>query len=288
MMARCLFCTMINMLICQQMFSQDLHTQKQQVISALEQAYDLDQGTRKAFNTCVSDSGMKHPDCVLKRQALVRQDSINQQTVAQVLDRYGWPTEELISEKASKAIFYVIQHAPLAFQLKYAGLVDSAFHRKAIIPLEYAFFVDRLRTRQGMAQLYGTQHEMDNLGNRYLYPVQNWYEVNNLREQYGIPPLDLAATPEYHQYPKVFQSDTVVLIGHIYKGANTPVPNAAVVMDSVVLGQSDKNGFFILCVPKKKDESLSVTIRPDAGKPEGIRQTIRGSKEFYHLYVQFK
>ncbi|RPE08156.1 hypothetical protein EGT74_13895 [Chitinophaga lutea] len=270
------------------MFSQDFKAHKKQVIQELEQAFDLDQGTRKEFNDCVSASGMKHPECVRKRLAMVRQDSINQQIVSKVLDRYGWPPAGQITEKAGKAIFYVIQHAPLAFQLKYAGLVDTAFKRKAIIPLEYAFFIDRLRTKQGMAQLYGTQHEMDNLGNRYLYPVKNWYEVNTLRQQYGIPPLDLNETPEYRQYPKVFQNDTVVLIGHIYKDANTPIPDAAVVMDSVVLGKSNDSGFFIVCIPKKKDEDVFITIRPDADKPEGVRQAIRGSKEFYHIYVQFK
>lgn len=279
---------LLHLLICEAMYSQDFASQKKEIIAQLENAYNSDQGTRQAFNSCVSKNTGGSQECLEKRLALIKQDSINQEIVSKIIDKYGWLPVESISEKANSAYFYVIQHGSLEFQLKYAKQVDNAFGRKAISPLEYVLFVDRLKSKQGKAQIYGTQAETDNLGNEYLYPIKNWYEVNSLRKKFGIDPIDFSKTPEYTQYPKVLNSDSVVLIGHIYREGGSPVSNAIVLKDSAIIGRSNDKGFFIINIKKGVDEDVHISILPDINSSKMIKQIIRGSKDFYNIYVQFK
>jgi hypothetical protein len=278
----------LHLLIYENIFSQDFESQKNIIIAQLENAYNLDQSTRQAYNSCVSTFTGGSQECLEKRHSLIRQDSINQEVVSKILDKYGWLPVESISEKANNAFFYVIQHGSLEFQLKYAKMVDNAFDRKAITPLEYILFVDRLKSKQGKAQIYGTQAETDNLGNQYLYPIKNWYEVNPLRKVFGIDPIDLSKTPEYNQYPKILNNDSVVLIGHIFREGGIPFSNAVVFRDSTIIGRSNDKGFFIINIKKGVDEDVHISISPDDNGFKKIKQIIRGSKDFYNIYVQFK
>lgn len=222
---------------------QDFNLHKNQIVAQLEKTYDLDQSTRNAYNSCVAKYGTV-TQCLAQRSDLVKQDSINQVVVASILDRYGWLPVGTISEKANQAFFYVIQHGSLEFQKKYADSVKNAFTRKEILPIEYMFFVDRLNTKQGKGQIYGTQSETDNLGNQFLYPIQNWNDVNVLRAHMGIDSIALSETPEYFVYPKILKRDSAVLIGHIYKKGNIPVVNAVVMKGDEIIGRSNDKGYY--------------------------------------------
>ncbi|RYG11019.1 MAG: carboxypeptidase regulatory-like domain-containing protein [Chitinophagaceae bacterium] len=221
--------------------------------------------------------------CKIERTAMNTQDSLNQQVVAEILDKYGWLSKKQISAKANNAFFYVIQHAPLAYQAKYAKLIDVAFKNKEISNAEYAFFVDRFKSKQGMAQIYGTQAEGDNLGNSYLYPIKNWHTVNKSRAQLKLPPLDLAKTPEYIRYPKVLEGDSIVLIGHVFDKTNQPIANAQVYLDNLILGQSNEKGLFIIGM-KRPAEGSKITVK---AKDKNNTTSIKGLKDFYNIYMQF-
>lgn len=271
------------------MYSQGFEQERMTIIARLEKAFDLDQQTRSVYNTCVTGSvSASGEECNEKRKAMMRQDSINQEIVGGILDKYGWLPVDRITEKANKAFFYVIQHGGMEYQLKYAEEVEKAFKRKAITPLEYAFFVDRLHARQGKAQIYGTQAETDNLGNSYMYPLKDRERVNEWREGLGIPRLDPVQEPEYDLYPKTMEGDSVVVFGHIFREGNIPVAGAVVWKGSSIIGRSNEKGFFILTLPKKAGEEVHLAVSPDTGSAKRVEQVLKGTKDFYNIYIQFK
>lgn len=264
-------------------FSQDFKKEKKKIIADLENAFRSDQKVRAEFNACVAASGSKNEACQEKRKILEKQDSVNRQVVSKVLDQYGWLSKKQISKDANKAFFYVIQHAPLQFQSKYANLIDTAFKTGQINAVEYAFFVDRFRSKQGLSQYYGTQAETDNLGNNYLYPVKNWDTINTIRANLKLPPLDFSQIPEYGLYPKTMNGDTIVLIGHMFDKTNAPIPNAIVSLDSKILGQSNDKGLFIISL-KRPTEGAKILVQ---AKGKQNTSTIKGPKDFYSIYMQF-
>ena len=264
-------------------FSQNFRKEKQRIIEVLEKAYESDQKVRQEFNTCISTKGSRDEECKIKRKELGIQDSINQKIVGEILDQYGWLSPKKTSEKANRAFFYVIQHAPLEFQSKYAILIDKAFKNGEINSTEYAFFVDRYRSKQGKAQLYGTQAETDNLGNSYLYPLENWRMVNSLRKGLNLPALDFSQIPEHNLYPLIINGDTITLIGHIFDKSNNPISDAIVSIDSKTIGHSNDKGFFIINL-KRPTETAKIIVQV---KDKWNTAIIKGQKDFYNIYMQF-
>nr|WP_068891099.1 DUF6624 domain-containing protein [Pedobacter panaciterrae] len=263
--------------------------ERKKIISELENAFDLDQKTRKNYNQCASEHGANSMDCNEFRKALVIQDSLNQKVVFKVIDQYGWLPVKQISAKANKAFFYVLQHAQLQAQSRYANLVDIAFKRKEITNVEYAYFVDRLRSKQGRAQIYGTQQVTDNLGNNYLYPVEDWHLADSLRKQIGAAPLQeflKTDNAKYYNSPKPNFKNHAVLIGHIWDINNKGIEKVSILIDSTEIGQTDANGFFILEVNKEKGKSITVTLKKEGLKQ--IKYPIKGDQDFYDIYAQLR
>lgn len=263
--------------------------ERKKIVSELERSYDLDQSTRKKYNQCASEHGAYSATCKIHEKAMVLQDSINQEVVFNILDQYGWLPVKHISVKAGKAFFYVVQHAQLQAQSKYAGKIDSAFDRKEITPVEYAYFVDRLRSKQGRAQLYGTQAATDNLGNSYLYPVENWQLADSLRKKIGAPPLKEFLKTDgarYYDSPRPDFQNNALLIGHIWDANNKGIDKVNVLIGDEVIGQSDENGFFMLQVNKEKSKSITVVLQKEGLK--SIRYPIKGEQDFYEIYAQLR
>lgn len=145
--------------------------------------------------------------------------------------------------------------------------------------IEYAFFVDRFRAKQGIAQLYSTQRETDNLGNNYLYPLKNWNSVNTIRADLQLPPLDFSEIPEYVLYSKIITGDSIILIGHIFNKTSAPVSNGIVSLDAKILGQSNDLGFFKISL-KRPTEGARILIQV---KDKKNTAAIKGLKDFYHI-----
>jgi hypothetical protein len=259
------------------------------IVSKLEKAFDLDQRTRSEFEQCYSKNGSNDVVCEPYRKKIETQDSVNQQVVFGILDKYGWLQQKEISEKANKAFFYVIQHSSLAAQSKYAALIDTAYKQKEITSTEYAYFVDRLRIKQGKVQIYGTQSATDNLGNKYMYPIGDLHLADSLRKFIGAPPVaEFIRSNEFKFYnaPKTDFSKRAIIIGHIWDTHNKAVDNLQVFVGPKLIGQSDKNGFFILEIDKLKGKDITITLQKVDFK--SINYPIKGGQDFYEVYAQIR
>lgn len=259
---------------------------RKNVNAVLERVFDGDQSVRgKAATT-----GTHLKEYQQSADEQHKQDSIDQKTVFYILDKYGWLPEKEISSKASRGIFYVIQHAGLDAQIKYQDLVIQAFRKKQIGDYEYAIFIDRIKMFEGKNQLYGTQLGMDNIGNLFLYPVEDPTKLDSIRALAGLEPFEKYAGENkvrYYNFPPKKNSSDVLLIGHTWDADNKGVKDIAVIADSKIVGKSDENGFFYIYVAKPKDKGITILLKQEATAKQ-YTYTLQEGKDFYEIRRQFK
>ncbi len=116
-------------------------------------------------------------------------DLVNEQKIADLLDKYGWLDGSRVGDMASVQ-FIVLQHAPLETQLKYRELLREGVERGDIAAAQYAMFEDRIAVRSGEKQRYGTQILFDAEGNPYVAPCVDEGQLEKWRSEVGLPPMN--------------------------------------------------------------------------------------------------
>lgn len=102
----------------------------------------------------------------------------------------GWPTVSMVGEKGTSALFYVLKNfTTFETQAKLITVISAAIARQEV-PLteDYASFLDRLRLRFGLKQLFGTQVYEKN-GFLVMAPIQSSEQIDAWRKKYKMPPL---------------------------------------------------------------------------------------------------
>ena len=86
-----------------------------------------------------------------------RNDLSDLRRIDQVMRQYGYPGKSLVGTPANEAVFYVVQHAPLATINQYLPLIKQAAEKGELPFRLYAMMLDRQLMYQGHEQVYGTQ-----------------------------------------------------------------------------------------------------------------------------------
>ena len=165
-------------------------TAAQNLDSLLRNVRESDQSARLAMIE-LTRSDQLDIDAVLAAQAKIEEvDSTNQVIVARLLDS-GWP--QGLSEEANNAIWLVIDHAPIDYQLRYMPLIKEQVATGAISKSDYATLFDRVCMRQGAPQRYGTQtvqrRSTESNAPIYIWPIENPRKLNRLRRAMGLSPI---------------------------------------------------------------------------------------------------
>lgn len=170
--------------------SQDLSSAENTSIPAdslrtvLEEMHDRDQGIRKEL----MESRNKPEEMYSIIERMNTTDSLNQEQVKIILEKYGWLGISSVGEKASGAIFYVVQHAPVEFMEEYYPQLEELVSRRDASKQHAAMMQDRILMYNNQKQLYGTQ--ASNLVREdetmVMWPVEDPGNVNTRREEVGI------------------------------------------------------------------------------------------------------
>jgi hypothetical protein len=127
------------------------------------------------------------------RQAVERQnalDSKNRQRLDEIVKEYGWPKRSVFGEEASGVAFLIVQYAELDFQKKYLPLIKEAAGQKEARQSDLAMLEDRILTREGRKQIYGTQLRLNQTTQLMeLYPIEDEENVDTRRAAVGLEPL---------------------------------------------------------------------------------------------------
>lgn len=127
------------------------------------------------------------------RELIQEQDSICIAAITDILDKYGWVSEERVGYEANQTLWLVIQHANLETQEKYLPLLQESVKNKESQGWYLAFLQDRILMYKGEKQIYGSQAKPNaETGKTHIYPIENVATVNERRAN-----LDLESIEEY-------------------------------------------------------------------------------------------
>lgn len=117
-------------------------------------------------------------------------DSINILIIDSVLKQYGWLSPLQVGQRASAAPFFVIQHSDIKYQEAYYPMMLAAVQRGELEASRFAMLVDRIRVRNGLPQLYGTQLSWDRENNKWKFDeILDAEHVDEHRASVGLEPL---------------------------------------------------------------------------------------------------
>ncbi|MEU4898621.1 DUF6624 domain-containing protein [Streptomyces sp. NPDC044780] len=112
--------------------------------------------------------------------------------LGEIMEEYGWPTEELVGEEAARAAWLIAQHADrqLEVQRRALKLMQQAVSAGSASQRELAFLRDRTLVNEGRKQIYGTQIAGVKDGTPVPWPYEEPERMDELRAEVGIEPFD--------------------------------------------------------------------------------------------------
>lgn len=158
---------------------------KEEYNKILEDLYTKDQEPRQILNIVLAskedkESFYKTEEYTSLWDRINTNDKENQETLDKFIKEVGWI--EGLSDMSNIAIFLVIQHSNLEYQLKYYDIIKEAYKDKKITSSLFAMFIDRVKIREGKRQIFGTQVNQNN----ELCKAELLETLNKNREKIGL------------------------------------------------------------------------------------------------------
>lgn len=159
----------------------------------LEAMLESDQRPRAELPVLAARHGAGSAEVKALASRTMAQDRANQQRLAEILDKQGWPARASLGATASEAAFVVLQHAPLALQQRYLPMLRAAVQAGDAEPRWQGLMEDRVRTGEGRPQLYGTQLGLHPDGRPMLLPIDAPEQIDARRAAIGLEPITVVA-----------------------------------------------------------------------------------------------
>ncbi|MCU1456505.1 MAG: hypothetical protein JWL73_597 [Actinomycetia bacterium] len=105
-------------------------------------------------------------------------------------DLEAWPGRRLVGDDGAEAAWFIAQRSDVDLQRRALGYLEVAVDWDDASPAHYAFLVDRIRMREGRAQIYGSQFVRSPDGDGLVpWPVEDLDHVDERRARVGLTPL---------------------------------------------------------------------------------------------------
>lgn len=172
----------------------------EELTKELDSIMVVDQKYRAQMQEAQQEYGWNSPQMgeLWKKQNEI--DSSNLKRTLEIIKLVeGYPGKSLVGPSASKATFYVLQHAPDSIQEEYYNLIIKAAEENELDKRLAAMYQDRYLMHRGKDQIYGTQirmeYETDPLtGERiektFVWPIADTTNIDSLRMWNGLRPLE--------------------------------------------------------------------------------------------------
>jgi len=108
----------------------------------------------------------------------------------EIINKIGWPTEELVGPDGAKAAWVIAQHSigEPDFMRQCRTLLDVASNSGVVPRWQFAFIDDRIRVFEGKTQRFGTQLRGGPNGLE-PHPLEDSTQVEQWRKEAGLPSL---------------------------------------------------------------------------------------------------
>ncbi|HEX8515747.1 MAG TPA: DUF6624 domain-containing protein [Bacteroidia bacterium] len=159
------------------------------LLKLMDSVYHADQAFRFQQISIDKEFGAGSPEGLRIRKVIHETDSVNQQIVSGILDKYGWLGPEIVGVNGNATLPLVLMHSPLEMQLKYIPMMREAVKSKKADSYDLALLEDKILLRQGKKQLYGTY--LVNIDKKYYTaPLEDPENVDKRRVELGLSTLD--------------------------------------------------------------------------------------------------
>ena len=125
-----------------------------------------------------------------------------------IIQKYGWPTFDLVGKRASDGFWLLIQHADrdLEFQKKCLKLLGSAARKGQAKMSNMAYLTDRVRAADGKKIKFGTQYLIED-GRPILKPVLDPENLEKLRKKHGMETIAQQTRRIKREYAKLLKAN---------------------------------------------------------------------------------
>lgn len=151
---------------------------------------EADQQDRLKLESLARVHGYNSPEVQALWPVMREKDAANLTKIAAILDARGWVGPEVVGQKASGALFLVIQHSDTAAQKKYLPLLRDAVRDIKAPAANLALMEDRVALAEGRPQTYGSQLRQNGNDSRlFVSPLADPDHVDERRAAIGLPPM---------------------------------------------------------------------------------------------------
>ncbi len=162
-----------------------------QLIAVLDTIYNADQIHRVNMTEVQKRYGWESTQIDSLWKKIRFQDSVNLVKIKKVINTYGWAGPDKVGEQGAKTIFLVIQHADSLTQITYLPLLRDAVKKGKARTQDLALLEDRILTKQGKKQIYGSQLTQSGSEEKYVFfPIEDEANVNKRRAAVGLEPIE--------------------------------------------------------------------------------------------------
>lgn len=150
-----------------------------------------DQAPKHASDRILERYGTKSFQMDSINRVIANTDSLNMLELEKIINYYGWTGKELVGLEGADRAFIIILHAPLSYQKKYFEIIKTAIEKGDIEKRSLAYLTDKILTKEGKKQLYGTQLKYSAETKSYQFkPIENEKDVNIRRKEFGLGPIE--------------------------------------------------------------------------------------------------
>lgn len=152
----------------------------------------LDQQVRERIMDLVSGSGPEALSSDEFRALADEQQQVDETNflrLEEIIREHGWPSAELVGERANGVAWLIMQHASIERQQRYLPLLRQAVSETQARASMLALLEDEIALAEEGEQIYGTEITLRD-GKALLAPIANPGEIDERRAAVGLPPID--------------------------------------------------------------------------------------------------
>jgi hypothetical protein len=110
----------------------------------------------------------------------------------QIVASHGWPTIALVGIEASQAAALILIHSPdHDFQRQLLPELQNLVQTNKIVGADIALLIDKTLVAAHKLQRFGTQFSWKNAGSMVMDAVEDPEHLDQRRDTYALPPMDL-------------------------------------------------------------------------------------------------
>ncbi|MGM9514491.1 DUF6624 domain-containing protein [Roseateles sp. DB2] len=138
-------------------------------------------------------SGVPREEYDRVSKALKEEESLLQAELEDLVMRCGWPSKTAFGNRAGENAWFVVQHAPPEFKIRYLPLVQAAAEAGELPKRMWATLYDRVQLSQGRPQRYGSQICDEGNGTRRVCDIESVEGIDMRRAEVGMVPVSWCA-----------------------------------------------------------------------------------------------